>query len=222
MRSWPIFRAYNLILFFALVLAVPGVAATELLNGAAASVGSKVITVRDAQFYRALQRYREGGSNIFARESGEDLKKTVQKVALEEMVFLEMKSFRYGSSARGEAEKMLRQRRQSDKTNTWSKLLREFNKSESFVIESLSRSLEIEKFLQKKIETLTPVITDAEAERYYRQNASRYPGDLETNRAQVVRDLKFERMQKSLEDWVQALREKYKFVNHLPSGTGKG
>lgn len=200
----------------------PAGAAPELLNGAAASLGSKVITVRDAQFYRALQKYRDGGTNLFARESGEDLKKTVQKVALEEMVFLEMKSFRYGSSARAEAEKLLRSRRQGDKANQWSRLLREYNKSENSVVEALSRSLEIEKFLQKKIETLTPVITDAEAERYYRQNSSRYPGALETNRAQVVRDLKFERMQKSLEDWVQSLREKYHFVNHLPAGTGKG
>jgi len=198
-------------------------AALELTNGAAASVGTRVITVRDAAFYRALQKFREGGNNPFVKESGEELKKTVQKVALEEMVYLEMKSFRYGSSERAEAEKLLRQKKALDKAGSFKRILREFGKSENQAIDSLARSLEIEKFLQKKIETLTPVITDAEVERYYRQNPGRYPvGDMESNRAQIIRDLKFERMQKSLEDWVQSLREKYKFVNHLPETEEKG
>lgn len=206
----------------ALLLALSGgplSAAVELINGAAASVGGKVITVRDAQFYRALQRYREGAGNLFSKESAEELKKTVQKVALEEMVSLEMKSFRYGESARPEADKLLRSRRANDKGGQWKRMLSTYGKTETAAVDSLARTLEIEKFLQKKIETLTPVITDAEVERHYRQNPGRYNvGDLETNRAQIIRDLKFERMQKALEDWVQTLREKYRFVNHLPAG----
>lgn len=194
----------------------PSQAVPLLLNGAAATVGNKTITLQAADFYRAVQRFREGIPNPTAPESLEDRKKTVQKAALEEMVFMEMKSFRYGKSERVEAEKIIRTRKAADKTGGLKKILSQYQKNESDVVAALAKSLEVEKFLQTKIDTLTPVITDAEIERFYRQNGARYPGgDLESNRAQIARELKVEKMQKALEEWVQSLREKYKFVNHL-------
>jgi len=189
-------------------------AAKELVNGVVASVGTKPITLRDVEFYRSVQRFKEGSGSLFAKESAEDRKKTIQRIALEEMVGQEMKSFRFSAEGKSEAEKIVRARRAADKSGSWKRLLSEYGKSEEAVIASLTRSLEVDKFLQTKIETLTPVITDSEVERFYRQNPGRYPGgDLESNRGQIVRDLKFERMQKALEEWVQNLREKYKFVN---------
>lgn len=191
-------------------------AAPSLVNGVAATLGNKVVTLQAADFHRAVQLYREGNPAPLSSQSLEERKKTVQKAALEEMVFLEMKSFRYGASQKAEAERILKMRRANDKANVFKKIQSQFGKSEADIVNALARSLEVEKFLQTKIETLTPVITDAEVERYYRQNASRYPGgDLESNRAQITRELKFDKMQRALEEWVQSLREKYRFVNLL-------
>lgn len=193
-----------------------------LLNGVAATVGSKAITLRDGEFYRALQRLRDGAGSLLGRETLDEQKATIQKVALEEMVQQEMKSFRYSANGRAEAEKIVKAKKGTEKGNQIQKLLSEFKKSESALIAALARSIETEKFLQMKIETLTPVITDAEVERYYRQYPSKYSvGDLESNRGQIVKDLKFEKMQSALEEWVQSLKEKYKFVSFLGAGSEK-
>jgi hypothetical protein len=186
-----------------------------LVDGTAAVVGKSLITVQDAYFYRALQRYREGTNELFERETGDVLKRTVQKMALEEMVFTEMKSFKLQGEVHSEAEEVVRLRKAKDK-GAWEELLRRYGRSDLSAIERLSKSLSVEHFLERKVETLTPVITEAEAETYFRQNQPRFQGSVfESLKPSIVRILRKERMEKALEDWVHFLRDKYGLTNFL-------
>lgn len=190
---------------------------TVLLDGTAATVGKQLITVEDAYFYRSVQRLREGETgDLTKREEGDELRRTVQKIIFEEMVFAELKSFQFDGGPRSEAEKLVRQKKAGLKAGVWSKFLAAQGKTEANVIDSVWRSLKVEGFIQKKVETLTPIITQAEVDRYYNSNKARFEGnDYEALKPQIVRLLKKERMQKGLEEWVRFLRDKYGVTNHL-------
>lgn len=187
-----------------------------LIDGTAAVIGKSLITVQDAYFYRDLQRYREGQSDLFVRETGETLRRTVQKMALEEMVFTEMKSFKLQSGSHEEALSVIRGRKGKDSGTVWAEILRRYARTESAALERLSKSLSVEHFLERKVETLTPVITESEAETYYRQHQSRFQGSVfESLKPSIIRILRKEHMEKALEDWVHFLRDKYGLTNFL-------
>jgi len=189
----------------------------KLVNGTAGTIGKTLITVEDLYFYRALQRFIEGSGNPLALEEGVELKKTLQKVLFEEMVYAEMKSFRFEGQTREAAENLIRaQRALKGKEAVWREILKRFGRSESAAIDRVLKSLDAEKFVQKKAETLTPIITEGEAERYYKQNQSRFQGStFESLKANIVLLLKKERMQKGLEEWVNFLKEKYEVSSLL-------
>jgi len=192
----------------------------SLLNGTAATVGNRLVTIQDARFYRALQRFREGEADPFKVEQGEELRRTVQKLVLDEMVFAEMKSFQFEAGNRAEAEKLVQAERGKSKAreSQWKELLSRFGKTEVIAVDRLHKTLQVDRFLQKKVETLTPIVTEAEAERYFQQNQTRFYGNtFERLKPSIILLLKKERMQKGLEEWVKFLKEKYG-VNNLLEG----
>lgn len=201
-----------------LLSAGPSFGAGAVINGTAATVGKELVTVQDARFYRALQRFREGEAAPLKPEEGEDFRRTVQKIVLEEMVFAEMKNLSTDVGSKTEAEKLIRAQRSKgrDKESLWKEILKRFGKTEAMAVERLYRSLQVERFIQKKVETLTPIVTEAEAERYFKQNQSRFYGSsYDRLKPNIILLLKKERMQKGLEEWVRFLKEKYGVTNLL-------
>lgn len=202
-------------LFAILVWSYLAFSGPVLYNGTAATVGKQIITIRDAQFFRALARFREGISPAIVEEKGDDLRLTVQKIVFEEMVYAELKSFEFDGGPRAAAEKLvaqLRAKRESD----WKGILKKFGVSETAVIDRVYKSLQVEKFLQKKIDTLTPIVTDAEVEKYFKHNESKFKGhEFEQMKPNITLILKKQRMQKGLEEWVRFLKDKYGVTNLL-------
>lgn len=187
-----------------------------LLNGTAATVGKTLITVQDVQFYRSLQRFREGESPAVLLETGDALKKMVQKVAFEEMVYQEMKSFEVEVGPRTDAEKVVSQKKAAGKSADWQSILNQFQVTESAALDRLHKTLSVEKFLQKKVDTLTPIVTDSEVEKYYQQNQARFKGsNPEQLKPNIQVLLKKQRVQKGLEEWIRFLKEKYNLVTLL-------
>lgn len=196
-------------------------AGSVLVDGTAALVGKTLITVQDAYLYRSLQRIREGQNDIFEPESKEAMHKTVQKIALQYMVSAEMKSLKLddktskiaiGQEASGLIKSM--QRRLGDAL--WEQFLKRFGKSQAAIVEELANSLSVEHFLEKKIETLTPVITESEAQGYYQENQPRFKAESFAELKEgIVRLLRKQRMEKALEDWVRFLKQKYGFTQFI-------
>lgn len=187
-------------------------------NGTAATVGKTLITIQDARFYRALNRFVAGEPKPLEPEQGEALRKTVQKMAFEEMVFLEMKAIQFdGGSAAQLEEPLKRARAREDKRKgTFAAMLKVFGRTEGESLERWSRSVQVERFLQKKVETLTPIVTLKEVETYFNQNRDRFKGsNFEALRPSIEVLLKKERMRRGLEEWIRFLRDKYGVVNHL-------
>ncbi|NBY19398.1 hypothetical protein EBQ74_03955 [bacterium] len=61
-----------------------------------------------------------------------------------------------------------------------------------------------------KIETVTPVITEDEAQKYFKRNEAQFRGrSYESLKPNIVVLLKKQAVQKSLEEWVRSLKEKY-------------
>jgi len=192
-------------------------ATTYLVNGVAATVGKTLITVGDAYFYRALQRFREGSGDTLRVPEGEELKRTIRKIIFEEMVLGEMKSLHIEERATGsEISAALKRDGSRARERQWKALLAHFGKSESAALEVIGRGLTIDKFMQRKIETLTPIITQADVDRYIKQNEARFHGsDPQVLRSNIVLLLKKEHTQRGLEEWLRFLRDKYGVTNYL-------
>lgn len=202
------------------VSSVVGHAGPTLLNGTAAQFGTTLLTVEEVYFVRALQRFKEGATDIKLREEGEALRKATQKVVFEEVVFTEMKNLQYtGGPSKSEVEKWLTTKNNGPKgASTWKTLLATYGKSESTALDRMVKSQQVERFLQKKVDTLTPIITDAEAERYYQQNPTKFrTSEYAALKPSIVTLLQKERMQKGLEEWIRFLRDKYGVTNYLES-----
>lgn len=185
-------------------------------NGTAVTVGKNLITIQDAHFYRAVNRFVAGEAKPVDPEGGEALRKTVQKMAFEEMVFQEMKAIQFDVGTRASAEEPLRKARAQDKKGAFREILKLYGRSEAEASERWVRGVQVERFLQKKVETLTPIVTAKEIEGYYNQNKERFKGsNFESLRPSIEVLLKKERMRKGLEEWIRFLRDKYGVVNHL-------
>lgn len=185
---------------------------TTLLNGTAASVGKDLITVQEAYIYRALQRFKNREYPVVQIETGENLKRTVQKAAFEHMVYLELKSFEFEGSSRAGIEKEIQEGKRH-KPKEWESIASKFQVSEKDLTERYYRGYEVERFMQKKVDTLTPMITDAEAERFFKENPTRFKGSsFEQMKANIQVLLKKQHIQKGLEEWIQFLKEKYGFA----------
>ncbi|MBI4403305.1 MAG: hypothetical protein HY537_04050 [Deltaproteobacteria bacterium] len=187
-----------------------------LIDGTAAVVGKTLITVEDARFYRALHRYKEGLADALNVELVDELKRTVQKMIFEELVFEEMKNLRIEGGGKAEVEKALGAAKEKGRKEKWREILARFGKTEAEGVNRLVKSWQVEKFIQKKVETLTPIITEAEIEKYYRQNQSRFKGeDYLSLKQGIVLLLKRQRVEKGLEEWIRFLKEKYAVRNLL-------
>lgn len=204
-----------------LLLAPTGVVWAAIVDGTAALVGKNLITVQDAYLYRAIQRFREGTNHLFEPETGDALRLTVQRIALEEMLSAEMKGFKLEGGGKPEAQKLIKQQRSKgrEREAAWKELLKHFSVSETQVVDRLGKIIDAERFLQKRVETLTPIITETEAEQYYRQNPDRFTGEFASLRTEIMQQLRRERMQRGLEEWVRLLKEKYGMINHLGGGS---
>jgi hypothetical protein len=181
-----------------------------LLNGTAAQVGKELITVQDIYFYRALIKYKDGETVPVKPEEGSALRKTIQKVVFEEMVYSEMKSFHLEEGSRVDAERVLQIQRAKGREGMFKEILRQFGRTETQAVDRLLKSLQVEKFVKRKVETLTPVITEGEAERYYRQNLTRFQGSsFESLKSNIILLLREQRMKTGLEEWIHFLEDKY-------------
>lgn len=191
--------------------------ATVLLSGSAARVGDKVVTIRDVNYFAALHRLKEKKwGDPFTPLASEDLKRYTKRFLLEEMCFSEVKSLEFQGPKRAEASALVGVQKGKNRSQ-WAEFLRFFGKSEEQATEVLFRSLTVDKFLEKKMETLTPLITEEEITQYLSQtNPNPQASDKEALRQSVARLLRQERMQKGMENWLASLQAKYSAVSLLP------
>jgi len=187
-----------------------------LVNGTAAKVGTKLITVQEAYFYHSLSAFKKGEPKPLKVLSKLDLKKTVQKMIFEELVVAEARNFKFQAVPVGIARKLINRQKGAGREKTWKSLLARYSKTESAALGRIRKSLLVERFVQRKVETLTPIITALEVERYVRQNQSRFKGKkLEAIRPTIVLLLKKQSVEKGLEEWIRFLKKKYQVANYL-------
>ena len=199
-----------------LFLASPVGAQHVLVNGTAAKVGDVLITIEDSYFYRALKRFLDGKGDPFDLEQHEALKKTVQKLIFQEMVYKEIQAFQFEGVKRAEASGELQKQKKTDRRGVWKKILKRYGQNDKAAIDLLLKDMLVEKFVQQRVETLTPVITQAEIEKYYEQNRSRFRGsDFENLKPTIVLLLKKARVEKGLQEWIRYLKDKYGVTDHL-------
>lgn len=180
----------------------------QLVDGAAAVVNKKVVTLQDAFIFRALQRVKSGAQPVVVEEEGEDLKKTVQKLVFEEMVLAEMKLLSKENSIQADSPKWFKESKEQKKGLEVIK--KKYGVSESELLQRINRTSSADRFVQLKIETVTPVITEDETQKYFKRNEAQFRGrSYENIKPNIVIMLKKQSVQKSLEEWVKSLKEKY-------------
>lgn len=201
---------FKILVSFLLLLSSISLCATDsaarLVNGSAAIVNKKVITVRDAYVYRTLNRLKSGLTPIIFEETGENLRKTVQKLVFEEMVLAEMKSLQKDINVDG----LVRGWTKNIKKDDLNLIKRTYSVDESEIAEKVGKTFKADKFVQLKIETVTPVVTEDEAMKYFKRNEAQFRGrSYEGIRPNIVLLLKKEAVQKNLEEWIKGLKDKY-------------
>ena len=188
-----------------------------LLSGSAARVGERVVTIRDVNYFASLHRLKEKKwADPFVPLSSEELKRYTKRLILEEMCFSEVKSLEFQGPKRTEAAALAAAQKGKNRAQ-WAEFLRFYGRSEDQATEILFRSLTVDRFLEKKMETLTPLITEEEITQYLNQtNPNPQDSDKAALRQSVARLLRQERMQKGLENWLTSLQAKYSAVSLLP------
>ncbi len=191
-----------------------------LVDGMAAKISGQVITVREARFFLALHRFREGKTDPFAPEGQGELRGSVQRYLLEEMVYSELKSLKFDGGNRGDAEKALAARKKPPGRKVWDRLLQTYGKTDAEAVDRVWKSQQVEKFIQRRVETMTPIVTSAEIDRFIRQKAASADRrldekDLEKQRPMAAQELKKDLMRKELEEWIVLLKRKYSVTNYL-------
>ena len=195
------------------LLLCQGAWAAVLLNGTGGRIGKTVFTVEDVRFFDAVLKFREGATQTPELDA-EALKAATQKLVFEEMVAAEMRSLQVEPGGRRQAEEQLRAMRAKISDGHWKTLFARYGRNDASVLQILQRGIEVEKFLEKKVETLTPVVTDSEAARYFKQNEAKFYGaTFESIKPTVIRLLQKQEMEKGLQEWVRLLRDKHHAMN---------
>jgi hypothetical protein len=191
-----------------------------VVNGIAAEVSGRPITLEEVLIHRGLDKVKSGQSDLLAVEKGEALHAAVQKMLLEEMVFGEMKSLNFDGGPKTEATKVLADRRKvASFRGEWEKFLAHFSLGEEKAVALLWRSIQVDKFIEKKVETLTPLLTSDVVDRHLIANNPGWEGMPEDRRRELrqraERLLKKERMGQQLQEWVLRLKRKYSVVQYI-------
>jgi hypothetical protein len=204
------------LLFAGLLFTSTLYAQPKLLNGAAAVINKRVVTVQDAYIFRALQRVKAGLQPPILEEEGEELKRTVQKIVFEDMVLAEMKSIQKEIDVRNEVTQWLKEMK--EKHRGVEVVKKRYGLSDSDLSERISRTLSADKFVQLKIETVTPVITESEVQKYFKRNEAQFRGrSFENLKPNIIVLLKKQAVQKNLEEWIKSLKDKYEVTLLLES-----
>lgn len=205
----------------AIVLWLPARGLASLVEGTAAKVGKLLIMVQDARFRIALDAFRSGNYGPGKEPDAAALKRAVQRMIFEEMVAQEAITFQFPAVALADASEAVKGRRTAAGRAAWQKILRSFNKTEAQALEIVRKSLLVARFVDRKVETMTPIITDTEAERYYRQNQANYSGEaFNAVKPTIVLLLRKQKVEKGLEDWIGQLKSKYGVINYLEGRAG--
>ena len=202
---------------FAVCVAASGFAAPTLVDGIAATYGDRVVTVQDVYLYRALMRLVEGKGDPLDLETGERLQKSTQRLLFEALVQAELeeladKGKNFGSPVGMLAGATLPAIRQAGGRVSLDQALKRFGRSEAQAEAVLERHRRVEDYLVRKLETLTPVLTEAELRRFF-EKQGRKGSSFEEARPLLERRLKEERRTRGLEEWARYLRDKYKATN---------
>lgn len=187
------------------------------VDAMAAKIDGQVVTASDARFFLGISRFLEG-SDPLAPEAPGELKGALQRLLLEEMVHSELKALKFDGGPRSAAEQRLADRKKPARAKQWSALLKAYGKTEPQAVDTVWKSLQVERFLQKRVETLTPFVSSSEADDYARRKTPDRPLDekeLARMRPAAMAELKKDKMRKELEDWVLLLKRKYSVINYL-------
>ncbi len=187
---------------------VPSISRGVLINGTAAIVDKRVITIQDAYIFRSLNRIKTGVQPVLSEEEGDELKRTVQKLILEGMVLAEMKNIQKEIAVQSEVTAWLKEN--SIKRKGILEVMKRFDQTEAELAQRMTRTLSADRFVELKIQTVTPVITEDEILKYYKRNEAQFRGrSFDNLKPNIIVLLKKQAVQKSLEEWVKSLKDKY-------------
>ncbi len=186
----------------------PSISRGVLINGTAAIVDKRVITIQDAYIFRSLNRIKTGVQPVLSEEEGDELKRTVQKLILEGMVLAEMKNIQKEIAVQSEVTAWLKEN--STKRKGILEVMKRFDQTEAELAQRMTRTLSADRFVELKIQTVTPVITEDEILKYYKRNEAQFRGrSFDNLKPNIIVLLKKQAVQKSLEEWVKSLKDKY-------------
>lgn len=193
---------------------------TVLLNGIAAEISGKPTTVEEVYLHHALERVRQGQLPLLNLDSADVVHAWVQKFILDRIVLDEMKSLDFESTPKSDAAQILAERKKNKPFKIeWDKLLNYFKMTEDKALNLLWRNQQAEKFLEKKVETLTPLITQEELTQYLNTHNPGWEKQSDDEkrelRTRTERLLKKDHAELQIRDWIVRLKRKYSVVQYL-------
>jgi len=211
------YRYLSIVIFLSLLTAVSFALKSSsyaLINGVGAKVADRLLTIQDAQFYHLLLQFNEGHLQKIYRDSDEHLRKAIQKWMFNTMVAKEIESLKISDDKTFQNEIKDLQAK-ARKHPLWTKLLKEFSHSESEAMALLTQAVRADRYVERKIATLALMPSEDEMQRYWTEKQGKNPtGNYQEYRPKILLELKKQKMEKALEEWVVVLRERFNAVQY--------
>jgi hypothetical protein len=100
--------------------------------------------------------------------------------------------------------------KRSQKATDLALIKKTYRLGENELYKATIKTIKADKFVQLKIDTVTPVVTEDEAQKYFKRNEAQFRGkSYDTIRPNIIVLLKKQSVQKSLEEWIKSLKDKY-------------
>lgn len=178
------------------------------VNGVLFSIGGVPHTLKEVRFFLALREFKEGRDPLKKLEEVPSLIEAGQQLALDLMVLSDMKDILSVKKEDGDFRKLAK-----DKRGSFEKVLSFLKQNESQAFKVMDHRYEAQNLLQKKIGTLTPIISSHEIEKFFKNHSDEYVNQSLVQVSNLIAEkLRSERTQNALRDWVNSLKQKNQYL----------
>lgn len=203
-------------LLFVLLLAIPSFS-YQIVSQSVGQVADSVVTSREVKASTIIENILyPSKSTKTAYELKDDypeFRQAVTAVLLESVVALEAENFNVVSITDEELSKALAKVQKEAMTKSyWTKLEMTPKEVRDLVI----RKITAKRFLTFKTESLSGVITDGEARRYYERNRSKFSGhSFEAFSSNIKSFLAQQQLEERIRSWFEVIKRKYRVRNFI-------
>jgi hypothetical protein len=185
-----------------------------IINQSVGIVDKNIITAREVQVALVIEKILDNQKGLFEIQPQDPkFPKLVSTYLLEKAAVIEADSFAVGHADENEVKEALAK---IEKTTAGKSYWKSLEATSDYTKQILTTKLVARNFIKFKTESMTSIITDAEAQAYFERNRAKFgAAPFEAFRDNIKTFLTKQQRQQRLRSWFEVLKKKYKIRNIL-------